>query len=117
MVIFVDPFEEFLAQKRLSETPGSTKKPSEAGGKAPAAGGAENEDDARVTWTGKRVRGVGSGTKDNLASGIGKYMKSASGSGGDDGGGFAAEEEQESEQARKKMKGTARGGFGNFDSW
>ena len=70
-----------------------------------------------MTWTGKRVRGAGSGSKDSSASGIGKYMNSVPSSAGDNGGGYKVDEEQEAEHVRKKKRAAGQGGFGNFDSW
>ena len=117
MVIFVDPFEEFLAQKRESE---AASKTSVAGTSSKA--GAENDEDEHVTWTGKRVRGAaGAGTGyDSAAGGVGKYLKAAAAAkknpDEDEIVGFV-DEDEEPEHVKKKMKSAGRGGFGNFDSW
>lgn len=110
VVIFVDPFEDFLKQKRAEE----------------ANGGSENAldddeasrrvDDDRMTWTGKRVRGPGAETNDSSASGVGKYLKAALADRGEEDEIVEyVDEEPAPEPARKKMKGS--GGFGDFSSW
>jgi len=111
VTVFVDPFEDFLQQKRVEEAQGAAGKPDE-----------EDEatrrvDDDRVTWTGKRVRGAGA-TSDDSSAGVGKYLKAAladrAGQEEDEIVEFV-DDEPEPEPVRKKMKGT--GGFGNFSSW
>ncbi|CAL5870831.1 uncharacterized protein PFLUO_LOCUS5072 [Penicillium psychrofluorescens] len=111
VTVFVDPFEDFLQQKRAEEAQGAAGKPEE-----------EDEatrrvDDDRVTWTGKRVRGAGA-TSDDSSAGVGKYLKAAladrAGQEEDEIVEFV-DDEPEPEPVRKKMKGT--GGFGNFSSW
>lgn len=108
----MDPFEDFLNQKRSE-------------GQQGAPGGETEEtdetsrrvDDDRVTWTGKRVRGSGVGASEGGSSGVGKYLKAALAdrSGEDDEIVEFVDEEPEPEPARKKAKGT--GGFGDFSSW
>lgn len=104
--MFVDPFEDFLKQKRAEDTqdPASTVDDSEA---------SRRVDDDRVTWTGKRVRGHGANT-DGESAGVGKYLKAALADREED---EIVEfvDEPEPEPARKKAKGT--GGFGDFSSW
>ncbi|EFR04681.1 peptidyl-prolyl cis-trans isomerase cyp8 [Nannizzia gypsea CBS 118893] len=116
VVVFVDPFEEFLNKKREEEN--AQQSVSGAGGDIKDKG-----DDDHVTWTGKRLRGYGSnesvGASGN-ASGVGKYLKSAAAASRgneDEIVEFVDEDEPESEHARKKVKNSGRGGFGNFDSW
>ncbi|KAK2748873.1 Peptidyl-prolyl cis-trans isomerase cyp8 [Onygenales sp. PD_40] len=112
VTIFVDPFEEFLKQKREDEqaqaaTPGAS-----------APGDGQNDD--QMTWTGKRVRGAANSSMTaGGAGGVGKYLKAATAAAAaadeDEIVGFV-EEEPEPEHARKKFKGNG-GGFGNFDGW
>lgn len=109
VTVFVDPFEEFLKNKRAEDTQdpaASTVDESEA---------SRRVDDDRVTWTGKRVRGPGSNPDDG-PTGVGKYLKAALADREEDEiVEFVDEPEPEPEPARKKAKGT--GGFGDFSSW
>jgi peptidyl-prolyl cis-trans isomerase-like protein 2 len=115
VTVFVDPFEEFLKQKQAEETSGEKQSadPTEEDQKA------QREEDEQVTWTGKRVRGLGStGAGDGSASGVGKYLKAALASQAgeeDDEIVEYVDEEPEPEPMRKKFK--SRGGFGDFSSW
>lgn len=115
ITVFVDPFEDFLAQKRAEEaratgvTGPSTEEADET---------ARRAEDDRVTWTGKRVRGGEVDSTDDGASGIGKYLKAGladqDGQGEDEILEFL-DEKVAPEPARKKAKGP--GGFGDFSSW
>ncbi|KAJ5140259.1 hypothetical protein N7448_003667 [Penicillium atrosanguineum] len=108
VTVFVDPFEDFLKKKRAEDTqdPTSTVDGSEA---------SRREDDDRVTWTGKRVRGPGA-NEDGGSTGVGKYLKAALADREEDEiVEFVDEPEPEPEPARKKAKGM--GGFGDFSSW
>jgi peptidyl-prolyl cis-trans isomerase-like protein 2 len=112
VTIFVDPFEDFLRQKRAEGQTG-------AAGTSNAEQDDESSrrvDDDKVTWTGKRVRGSGE-TSESGSTGVGKYLKAAlADRGGDDDEIVEfVDEEPEPEPARKKAKGT--GGFGDFSSW
>lgn len=114
VTVFVDPFEDFLNQKRAEETQGSTPN------KADEEEASRRADDDQVTWTGKRVRGPGAGASDSGSTGVGKYLKAALADRGveeDEIVEFVedADPEPASEPARKKVKGT--GGFGDFSSW
>ena len=121
--VLVDPFEEFLKER------------SEERARA-ANASAKKDDDGRVTWTGKRVRGEGSsagtgegkGGKGGEGGGVGKYLRhppaataatmeneneNEEWNGGSDFGGY-----EERERAKKKSRGAGGGGgFGNFDTW
>ncbi|KKZ66469.1 peptidyl-prolyl cis-trans isomerase-like 2 [[Emmonsia] crescens] len=121
--IFVDPFEEFLNQKRADEeaqagTASSTSKD---------FGPADGQSDDQLTWTGKRVRtgGVANGTAVSSGNtGVGRYLKAATAAAaaqakaGEDDIVELVDEEPEPEHARKKFKAAnGGGGFGNFDTW
>lgn len=134
VTVFVDPFEEFLAEKKHAQeqiatghhaaNPTTKEEEEEA---------SRREDDARMTWTGKRVRsaagGPGSGgtARDNgndsndhgSTGGVGKYLKAALAGRSHledvDEIIQVVDDEPSPEPARKKVKGT--GGFGDFSSW
>lgn len=112
VVVFVDPFEEFLKEK------GEKDRAVRAREDVRRMGGTEDE---RVTWTGKRIRGGGTGGEE--APAVGKYMAAGAGAGlakGDDGEVLLAEWEGEGEgqePVKKKAKNAGSGGFGNFDAW
>ncbi|PYH43781.1 peptidyl-prolyl cis-trans isomerase [Aspergillus saccharolyticus JOP 1030-1] len=114
VTIFVDPFEEFLKQKQLEDAKarGHLTDPAEE------EQNARREDDDRVTWTGKRVRGAGAGSTEEGSAGVGKYLKAAlaerAGQAEDEIVEFV-DDEPEPEPVRKKMRGG--GGFGDFSSW
>lgn len=103
VVVFLDPFEEFLKEKDQMEKAEAEK------AEIQRQGGTEDD---KTTWTGKRIRGDGS--VEQTGSGVGKYLKSAL---VDDGGALVTDEgliTEEFEPSRKKVK---TGGFGNFDNW
>ena len=110
VTIFVDPFEDFLKQKRAEETQGTN--PADADDEA-----TQRVDDDRVTWTGKRVRGAGADSHAEGPSDVGKYLKSALAERGGEEDEIVefVDEEPEPEPVRKKAKGM--GGFGDFSSW
>lgn len=112
VVVFVDPFEEFLKQQAEEQE----KEKMEAERKRVGT-----EDDM-TTWTGKRLRDArrkADGSEGN--SGVGKYLKAAAAAAvtaGDDDETIGVVEEDEftyDQPVKKKVKGG--GGFGNFDSW
>ncbi|KAK1750690.1 hypothetical protein QBC47DRAFT_352754 [Echria macrotheca] len=110
VVVFLDPFEEFLKERNQKE--GEEKVRSEI----QRRGGTEDD---RTTWTGKRIRP--SGEAGSAAGGVGKYLRAAMEEqqqqregGGQKNGGLDEWEQQGEEQPRKKVK---TGGFGNFDGW
>ncbi|GAB1196838.1 Peptidyl-prolyl cis-trans isomerase cyp8 [Aspergillus pseudonomiae] len=115
VTIFVDPFEEFLNQKKAEETSGKNK----TADSTEEDGTTQQEDDDQVTWTGKRVRGPGSsGAGGDASSGVGKYLKAALANQAaqeEDEIVEFVDEEPEPEPMRKKFK--SRGGFGDFSSW
>lgn len=106
IVVYVDPFAEFLKQR-------SAKEAEEARLEAVRReGGAEDE---KTTWTGKRIRTDGKVEAGAGETGVGKYMNQTSAITS-----YAEEDEivgewDEPEPPTKKAK--KGGGFGNFDSW
>lgn len=108
VTVFVDPFEDFLKQKRTEDQNGGTSAPEETE--------TRREDDDQVTWTGKRVRGPGANAGDSESARVGKYLKAALADRAEEDEIVEfVDEEPEPEPARKKVKGT--GGFGDFSSW
>ncbi|KAL6808594.1 cyclophilin-like protein [Trichoderma camerunense] len=111
IVVFVDPFEEFQAQKKEKERLDKQQE------EIRLQGGTEDD---KTTWTGKRLRGDGTFAKPDAKQSIGKYLDaSAMDQGGSSsskrgGAGDADDVDTWETQPRKKMKA---GGFGNFDSW
>ncbi|KAK6440700.1 cyclophilin peptidyl-prolyl cis-trans isomerase Cyp8 [Oleoguttula sp. CCFEE 5521] len=104
VVIFVDPFEEFLKEREGKEVEDLRKEVLRK------EGGAEDE---RTTWTGKRVRGDGKAGEDG--GGVGKYLKAA-------GEGLKAKvvgEEWEGGETMAPLVKKAKkgGGFGDFSGW
>lgn len=104
--MFVDPFEDYLQQKRREENqdPATQEEDPHA-----------NEDDNQVTWTGKRVRGPGITSSHDASSGVGKYLQAALADREEDEIIEYVDEDPAPEPARKKAKGS--GGFGDFSSW
>lgn len=105
--VFVDPFEVFLKER------GEREERERQESEVRRNGGREEE---RVTWTGKRVRGVEDGGRGE-GVGVGKYLTHGHGEGGGgvQGEAFAEWEAEASPVAKKKFKGG--GGFGNFEGW
>ncbi|KAK4106739.1 cyclophilin-like protein [Parathielavia hyrcaniae] len=113
VVVLIDPFDEFLKEKRAREEEGRAQEERKR-----RAGGGYGDEDDRTTWTGKRIRANGAVVEDEKARAVGKYLKGAVvAQGDDDGGGGGGGEVVETweEPAKKKVK--KGGGFGNFDSW
>lgn len=99
VVIFVDPFEDFLKKREETERREVEEEEIRKRG---------GRDEDRVTWTGKRIRGK----EEDKAPAVGKYLN---GAGGEMEGEVLEEwEGGEVEPVKKKIKGAA---FGNFDSW
>jgi peptidyl-prolyl cis-trans isomerase-like protein 2 len=113
VVVFVNPFEEFLKEKTERE---DRERESE---EIARSGGREDD---RTTWTGKRLRAEGeTGAKSDNANGVGKYL--AASMARDDikgkavANGSVTEEWEVAEMEPVKKKGKVSGGFGNFDNW
>lgn len=113
VTVFVDPFEDFLNKKRAEESRAT-------GATGPSAEEEDErvrrEEDDRVTWTGKRVRGTGTDVKES-SGGVGKYLKAALADQDqvqEDEVVEFVDDEPEPEPSRKKFKS---GGYGNFSSW
>lgn len=103
IVVFLDPFEEFLKEKD------QTEKAEAAKAELKRQGGT---DDDKTTWTGKRIRG--DGTIEQAGSGVGKYLKSSR---ADQSEVPAAAEDLNVDAWEPSKKKIKTGGFGNFDNW
>ena len=104
--VVVDPFEEFLKSRREGEERERREE------EVRRRGGKEED---RVTWSGKRVRGVGGGDEGGeRVVEVGKYINVNGGGGAPEG---EVLEEWEAEQPVKKKVKAGGGGFGNFDNW
>ncbi|KAK1962922.1 cyclophilin type peptidyl-prolyl cis-trans isomerase/CLD [Colletotrichum sublineola] len=101
VVVYLDPFEEFLKEKTEIDKVEKTKQ-------AIALSGGTEDD--KTTWTGKRIRADGTVDNGSAGAGVGKYLKSQKNSE------TAADADLDTweEPAKKKVKST---GFGNFDNW
>ncbi|KXS96575.1 hypothetical protein AC578_1964 [Pseudocercospora eumusae] len=104
VVVYVDPFEDFLKQRDEKEADEARKE------RIRKEGGTEDD---RTTWTGKRIRADGKVENSGGAGGVGKYMKKQRASAEED---EMVGEWGDDEPATKKTK-KAAGGFGNFDAW
>lgn len=105
VVVFLDPFEEFLKEKAKKEKDEAEKEAIKRMG---------GTDDDKTTWTGKRIRADGTVGGDSAAAGVGKYLKTALRNQSGEEEDTAVDTWEEPEPAKKKVK---TGGFGNFDSW
>ncbi|KAK2072492.1 hypothetical protein P8C59_006842 [Phyllachora maydis] len=107
VVVFLDPFEEFLHEKdradRLDEDREEVRR----------RGGTEDD---KVTWTGKRIRDDGGIECEDGLGGVGKYLKAVvtNGQGADSADKDVPVDASWEAPSRKKVK---TGGFGNFDNW
>jgi peptidyl-prolyl cis-trans isomerase-like 2 len=106
VVVYVDPFDEFLKQRSEKEAEEARQE------QLKREGGAEDE---RTTWTGKRIRADGQVDTSAGGEGVGKYLKAAPDAGGVSPEGEIVGEWDESGPPTKKAK--SGGGFGNFDNW
>lgn len=102
VVVFLDPFEEFLKQKDQQEKAEAQQAEIRRQG---------GTDDDKTTWTGKRIRGDGTLEQ---AGGVGKYLKGALASQPGDTRDNEDTIVEEWEPSRKRVKTS---GFGNFDNW
>jgi peptidyl-prolyl cis-trans isomerase-like 2 len=102
VVVFVDPFEEFMKQRAENET--KAKEDEEV----KKAGGTEDD---RVTWTGKRVREDGSIAEKKVE--VGKYLSAALSQTSK----TPKDEADLDDEGYQPLKKKAKGGFGNFDNW
>ena len=109
VVVFVDPFDEYLKKRASEEEKGRNEEERRKAGK--------NEEDL-TTWTGKRLRDVGRGSGESAGE-VGKYLKAKAKevTEEDEVVGEVMEEEEYAYQEPVKKKPKASGGFGNFDSW
>lgn len=110
VVVFVDPFEEFLKRRREAEEKEIEEKRKRE----------EGTDEDMVTWTGKRVRGAGSAGDVGGGIQVGKYLKMRQEEGKEKHEEIVEEVPYEDEvgyQEPVKKKAKSSGGFGNFDSW
>lgn len=105
IVIYVDPFEEYLKQRSEKEAADARKE------EIRREGGAEDD---RTTWTGKRIRADGKVESAGDESGVGKYLRQAVGQNQEEDEIVGEWDEPEPPAAKKVKKG---GGFGNFDTW
>ncbi|KAK0748838.1 hypothetical protein B0T21DRAFT_277053 [Apiosordaria backusii] len=105
VTVLIDPFEEFLKEKKEKEKEEEEKREVER------RGGTEDD---RTTWTGKRLRGDNGGS--SSGGGVGKYLQQARQEGGSMQEGRVEETDTWEEPVKKKTK-VGGGGFGNFDGW
>ncbi|TPX08961.1 uncharacterized protein E0L32_009540 [Thyridium curvatum] len=107
VVVYLDPFEEFLKAKKEAE------KAEERKAEIQRQGGTEDD---QTTWTGKRIRKDGTISDADSKAGVGKYLKAAMSQqqAEDDLQGDSEPVDTWEEQPKKKLK---TGGFGNFDNW
>jgi peptidyl-prolyl cis-trans isomerase-like 2 len=107
IVVFVNPFEEFLKQKEEDEKAEAHKQ------EVKRLGGSEDD---RTTWTGKRIRADGT-VERGATVGVGKYLKDAMAQHRLDDNEEEITEEWEGEAEEPVKKKAKSGGFGNFDNW
>jgi peptidyl-prolyl cis-trans isomerase-like protein 2 len=108
VVVFVDPFEEFLRKRREAEM-------EEIEGKEKRRLGTDED---KVTWTGKRLKGEnekGSSAGKTVVAEVGKYLKAAKDANEEGVEEIIEADYEHREPVKKKIKST--GGFGNFDAW
>ncbi|KAK3067150.1 cyclophilin peptidyl-prolyl cis-trans isomerase Cyp8 [Teratosphaeriaceae sp. CCFEE 6253] len=108
LVVLVDPFEDFMAEKRKQEAAEERKE------ELRLEGGAE---DARTTWTGKRVRKDGKVESGGGDAGVGRYLKQGAVGTKEAGDDEAVGEWDDGLMAPPSRKKKGGGGFGNFDGW
>ena len=104
VTVVVDPFEEFLKNRREGEEREREEE------EVRRQGGKEED---RVTWSGKRVRRMDGDERGQGAPEVGKYLNA---NGGGVAKGEVLEEWEAGQPVKKKVK-AGGGGFGNFDNW
>ncbi|KAF2456945.1 cyclophilin type peptidyl-prolyl cis-trans isomerase/CLD [Lineolata rhizophorae] len=113
VLVFVDPFEEFLREKAEGERREKERE------EVRRQGGA---DDERTTWTGKRIRLDGK-AEEKEEKEVGWYLKKVlAEKKAKEARGLEEEDEivgewDEPVEEPKKKKARTGGGFGNFDNW
>ncbi|KAI0386141.1 hypothetical protein F5Y04DRAFT_116396 [Hypomontagnella monticulosa] len=105
IVVYLDPFDEFLKQKAERDKVAETKAEIER------TGGTEDD---RITWTGKRVRQDGSVDQGGAGGSVGKYLQAAMKQQSTEDEIIEEDVDTWEEPVKKKAK---VGGFGNFDNW
>ncbi|OTB08402.1 hypothetical protein M426DRAFT_317023 [Hypoxylon sp. CI-4A] len=105
VVVYLDPFDEFLRQKTERDKVAETKAEIER------TGGTEDD---KMTWTGKRVRQDGTVDQGSGGGGVGKYLQAAMKQQPTEDEIIEEDVDTWEEPAKKKTK---VGGFGNFDNW
>ncbi|KAI0901861.1 hypothetical protein F4806DRAFT_16973 [Annulohypoxylon nitens] len=105
VVVYLDPFDEFLKQKAERDKAAETKAEIER------TGGTEDD---RMTWTGKRVRQDGTVDQNSSGGNVGKYLQAAMKSQNTEDEIIEEDVDTWEEPVKKKAK---MGGFGNFDNW
>jgi peptidyl-prolyl cis-trans isomerase-like 2 len=103
VVVYLDPFEEFLKQKKEQDQAEEVRQ------EVNRKGGA---DDDRTTWTGKRLREDGATGSSDAKADIGKYLKNTQRNAD------RVEDTEIPDAWQEPVKKKAKpGGFGNFDNW
>ena len=107
IVVYVDPFEEFLKKRSEQEATEARKD------EIKRQGGTEDD---RTTWSGKRIRADGKVEGGGEVAGVGKYLKAAAQQQQmqDEDEIVGDWDEPEPPPMKKAKKG---GGFGNFDNF
>jgi len=107
VVVFVDPFQEFLKEKDLQD------KAAEHKAEVQRQGGTEDD---KTTWTGKRIRDDGTVSGEGAASRVGKYLNAAAATA--QSAGTVDDDDPSLDTWEEPVKKKVRtGGFGNFDNW
>jgi len=105
IVVFLDPFEEFLKQRAEKEAAEQEKEDIQR------AGGTEDD---KTTWTGKRIRADGKVEGSTGSTSVGKYLQAAKQDIGQQEDEIVGDWEEPEMPVKKKAKTS---GFGNFDAW
>lgn len=107
VVVFLDPFEEFLKDKDQQDRAAEQK------AEIQRRGGTEDD---KTTWTGKRIRDDGTVSGGGATSRVGKYLNLGAAAAQDAGDSVDVDPSLDTweEPVKKKVR---TGGFGNFDNW